>query len=232
MLSSKFLLILAFTQNFCNAYVTLARLSTRPSFISSSTVNEIDVTFAKNMDSVNVDEKIIRNEEETKIDSTPVANLGFQEENNAKRTDIVKKSNSSHKEGVFSPLVLLTKKVVGDEKLKKFRAKVIGLHTDVISSFVKTHETKFGQEALKMLYFIADQNKDGRLDEFEIKSALHKLDFEWIEDKQLKGIVKRADKDGNNVIDFEEFCKEAPRTLKTNLTKLAKKNGGEMGLLV
>ena len=33
------------------------------------------------------------------------------------------------------------------------------------------------------------------------------------------------------MISLEEFMDEAPRTLKTNLVKLAKNNGGDMGLL-
>ena len=33
------------------------------------------------------------------------------------------------------------------------------------------------------------------------------------------------------VIDYDEFVKEAPKTLKTNLVKLAKNNGAELGFL-
>ena len=33
------------------------------------------------------------------------------------------------------------------------------------------------------------------------------------------------------VIDYDEFVKEAPKTLKTNLVKLAKENGAELGFL-
>ena len=33
------------------------------------------------------------------------------------------------------------------------------------------------------------------------------------------------------VIDYEEFVNEAPKTLKTNLVKLAKNNGAELGFL-
>ena len=43
--------------------------------------------------------------------------------------------------------------------------------------------------------------------------------------------MKRADEDDNCVIDYEEFVKEAPKTLKTNLVKLAKNNGAELGFL-
>ena len=44
--------------------------------------------------------------------------------------------------------------------------------------------------------------------------------------------MQRADKDKNGTIEFDEFTAEIPKTLKTNLVKLAKKNGGDMGLLV
>ena len=33
------------------------------------------------------------------------------------------------------------------------------------------------------------------------------------------------------VIDFEEFVKECPKTLRTNLVKLAKENGHDLGFL-
>jgi len=143
----------------------------------------------------------------------------------------MKKNNPSHQQGLFSPIVLLAKDLMGDDELTKLRAKVISIHSDIISSFVNTYETAYGNLALRVLYSIADKNKDGSLDENELKSALHNLGFSWIQEKQLKGIIKRADVDGNNVIDFKEFCEEVPRTLRTNLIKLAKKNGGEMGLL-
>jgi hypothetical protein len=50
-------------------------------------------------------------------------------------------------------------------------------------------------------------------------------------DKQIKGIFDRADLDANGDLDFEEFRKEAPKTLRTNLVKLAKRNGGDLGFL-
>jgi hypothetical protein len=52
-----------------------------------------------------------------------------------------------------------------------------------------------------------------------------------LQSKQIQGIFKRADLDENGSIDFDEFMKEAPKTLRTNLIKLAKKNGDGMGLL-
>jgi Ca2+-binding EF-hand superfamily protein len=60
---------------------------------------------------------------------------------------------------------------------------------------------------------------------------LQLLGFSWLQSKQIQGIFQRADLDDNGAIDFDEFMKEAPKTLRTNLIKLAKKNGGDMGLL-
>ena len=45
-------------------------------------------------------------------------------------------------------------------------------------------------------------------------------------------LLKDADKDQNDVIDFEEFVKATPKTLRVNLVKLAKKNGHDLGFLV
>jgi len=143
-----------------------------------------------------------------------------------------KKSNPAHQEGVFSPLVIAFKVILGEDTLKKVRAKAISLHSDVIANFVDTYSTPFGQATLARLFTILDTNEDGVLDPSELQSGLHKLGFEWLKEKQISGIVKRSDLDKNGVIDYEEFSKAAPKTLRTNLTKLAKKNGGEMGLLV
>ena len=48
---------------------------------------------------------------------------------------------------------------------------------------------------------------------------------------QIDGILARADADGNATIDLEEFISDAPKTLKTNLIKLAKQNGADLGFL-
>jgi hypothetical protein len=114
--------------------------------------------------------------------------------------------------------------------LNKIRAKGISLHSDVIASFVKTAETDFGSAVLVQLFI--DKNRDGTTSEEELAAGFRKLCFTWLKEKQVRGILARADKDENAVLDFQEFVNEAPKTLKTNLTKLAKKNGGELGLLV
>jgi len=160
---------------------------------------------------------------------------GGVETRNLKRTvisGISKDENQSHKSGLLSPLVITMKNILGEQKINQLRGKTISMHSDVINAFVKSADTEFGQYVLAVLYGIADKNRDGKLDKDEIVVALHGLGFTWLQQKQVAGIMKRADIDGNGVIDFQEFVMEAPRTLRTNLVKLAKKNGGELGLLV
>jgi hypothetical protein len=140
--------------------------------------------------------------------------------------------SSKHKSGVFSPIVLGAKAVLGPELLNQVRGKAIGLHSEVIAKFVDTYETPSGQVALKVLFDLADQDKSGTISRQELATAIRVLGFEWLEDKQIDGIFARADKDGNGMIGYDEFVEEAPKTLRTNLKKLAKKNGGDMGLLV
>ena len=142
------------------------------------------------------------------------------------------KSGAVHKRGVFSPVVQLTKMALGDEKLNKLRAKVISLHSDIISNFVNTSDTALGNAVLRQLFEFTDKDKSGTIDETELRAALLTLGFDWLQDKQIKGIFERADTDTNGAIDLDEWMTEAPRTLRTNLIKLAKKNGGDMGLLV
>jgi len=108
---------------------------------------------------------------------------------------------------------------------------VIAEHTKVISSFVDTSESAFGQIVLRRMFEAADKDGNGTLDRQEIKDALYALGFTFIEDKQMDKIMGRADLDGNEVIDFEEFVKETPKTLRVSLVKLAKQNGHDLGFL-
>ena len=103
--------------------------------------------------------------------------------------------------------------------------------TKVISGFVDTSESPFGQIVLKRLFEAADKDGNGTLDREEIKDALYALGFTFVKDKQLDTIMTRADMDGNDVIDFEEFVRETPKTLRTGLVKLAKQNGHDLGFL-
>jgi hypothetical protein len=147
------------------------------------------------------------------------------------KSAIKKKSSKSHQEGIFSPAVLVAKDVLGDETLNKIRAKVISKHSDVIASFVDTSDTKLGKAVLQALFEAADKNGNGFIEQDELAAALGSLGFDWLKEKQLQGIFARSDADGNGSIDLEEWMEEAPKTLRTNLIKLAKKNGGELGFL-
>ena len=142
----------------------------------------------------------------------------------------VPKKDAEHKHGPLSPLVVLMKQVMGEDELNRLRGKVIGLHSDVIGKFVETAETPFGEQVLRVFFALADKNKNGAIEEEELAAALRKLGFE-LKEKQIKGIFERADLDANGYLDYQEWRKEAPKTLRTNLIKLAKRNGGEMGLL-
>ena len=179
----------------------------------------------------------VTNEPTPTMNSMPVSSSDVKvltQKNEMKKKVVKAKQGNkgSHKDGVFSPIVYAAKNALGEDRLNKIRAKIISYHSDIIKSFVDTYETPFGQTALVRLFALMDKNRDGTLDKAELAGAFRALGFSWLKEKQVEGILKRADADKNGVIDFEEFAKEAPRTLRTNLVKLAKKNGGEMGLLV
>ena len=142
-----------------------------------------------------------------------------------------KAASPVHNDGIFTPVVRAAKAVLGEERLNKVRAKVISTHSDVISGFVDTSDTAFGTTVLKQLFYLADKDKNGTICKQELQDALATLGFEWLQEKQIKGIFARADADGNGTISMDEWLAEAPKTLRTNLIKLAKKNGGELGFL-
>lgn len=143
-----------------------------------------------------------------------------------------KKSKSKHKEGVFSPIVYFTKEVFGDQSLKEFRAKVISIHSQQIKKFVETADSETGEVALKILFKMADKDKNGTISKEEVQIAMESLGFDWMDDKQITTLFNKTDKDKSGTIDIDEWMAGAPKALKTNLVKLAKKNGDEMGLLV
>jgi hypothetical protein len=143
-----------------------------------------------------------------------------------------KKKGNPHKEGVFSPIVVAAGAVLGEEQLNKIRGKVIAVHSDIIKSFVDTSDSAFGKAVLKQLFEAVDTDNSGYLDKEEVAVALNLLGFKWLKEKQVAKIFERADANGDMEISLEEFMVEAPKTLKTNLVKLAKQNGGDMGLLV
>lgn len=136
-----------------------------------------------------------------------------------------------HQEGLFSPIVIAAKKLIGEKSLNKLRGDAISLHSSVITSFVDTAETPFGKTVLKTLFSITDKDASGTIEEQELKQAFNILGFTWLQDKQVRGILERADSNQDGRIDMDEWINEAPKTLRTNLIKLAKKNGGELGFL-
>ena len=139
---------------------------------------------------------------------------------------------SKHVEGVFSPIVYASKKLVGDERINKLRGEIIKIHSLTIGDFVSTHTSPIGTQIAKGLFAIMDADNNGTLDKDELKAGLQALGFSWIQEKEIQQIIKRADKDKNGVIDYEEFEAALSQTLKVNLIRLAKQNGNNMGLLV
>ena len=135
-----------------------------------------------------------------------------------------KKKNPAHKEGVFSPTVVAAGTILGQDQLNKIRGKFI--------TYRGTSDSKFGKAVLRNLFEIVDVDNSGYIDKEELNQALNLLGFKWLGEKQVAKIFERADSNGDMEISLEEFMEEAPKTLKVNLVKLAKNNGGVMGLLV
>lgn len=138
----------------------------------------------------------------------------------------------SIEEGIFAPLVRLAKKTLGEKELKQMRAKVIKEHGNVMNTFVDTHESDFGEYVLRVLFELADTNKNGTIEEDELAAALNKLGFSHLEDKQIKKIFDKADANGDGSLCYEEWKTSVPPNLKKNLMKLAKDNGHDLGFLV
>ena len=104
------------------------------------------------------------------------------------------------KDGIFSPVVKLTKRLVGEKRFLPFRAKVIAAHTKVIQAFVETSDSPFGCIALEKLFELADENNDGTISREELEKALKKLGFSHLKGAQIDQILARADADDNCVI--------------------------------
>eukprot|EP00419_Tripos_fusus_P081028 CAMPEP_0172940514 /NCGR_PEP_ID=MMETSP1075-20121228/224073_1 /TAXON_ID=2916 /ORGANISM="Ceratium fusus, Strain PA161109" /LENGTH=264 /DNA_ID=CAMNT_0013801913 /DNA_START=68 /DNA_END=863 /DNA_ORIENTATION=- len=135
------------------------------------------------------------------------------------------------KDGIFTPLVQGAKVIVGEAELKKIRANVIKMHGELMGNFIGTANSDFGDFALEKLFEAADEDGSGQLDKEELKVALNKLGFSWVDDDKVDKVATKGDKDGDGLIDLEEFKKMAPMVLKQNLMKLAKENGSELGML-
>ena len=149
----------------------------------------------------------------------------------AEKKPAAEKKRKPATQGIFAPLVTGAKALMGEEELNKLRGEVIAQHSKVISAFVDTSESPFGQLVLRRMFEAADKDGNGTLDRQEVRDALHALGFTFIEKKQIDQIIGRGDLNGDEVIDFEEFVKETPKTLRSSLIKLAKQNGHDLGFL-
>merc|ERR1712032_645941 len=136
------------------------------------------------------------------------------------------------KDGIFTPIVQGAKVIVGEQQLKEVRAKVIKMHGELMGNFIDTADSPSGDFALEQLFKAADTDGSGKLDKEELKAALQKLGFSWMEDdKNVEKVAKKGDKDDDGLIDLDEFKQLAPQVLRQNLMKLAKENGAELGFL-
>jgi len=144
----------------------------------------------------------------------------------------VAERKGGHSVGLLSPIVVLGKYVLGQDELKKVRAKVISIHSELIKDFISTADSDFGKVVLRQLFNIVDADNSLYLDKAEVEQALSMLGFNWLGEKEVNRIFKRADENGDLEISLDEFMIEAPKTLKINLIKLAKVNGDELGLLI
>lgn len=63
--------------------------------------------------------------------------------------------------GIFAPLVLGAKSVLGDKELNALRGDIILKHSKVISAFIDTSESKFGQLVLRRMFDYADKDGNG-----------------------------------------------------------------------
>jgi len=135
------------------------------------------------------------------------------------------------KDGIFTPIVQGAKVLVGEAQLKEIRAKVIKAHGELMGNFIDTADSPSGEFALEQLFKAADTDGSGKLDKEELKAALQRLGFSWMEDDKVERVATKGDKDDDGLIDFDEFKQLAPTVLRQNLMKLAKENGGELGFL-
>lgn len=169
---------------------------------------------------------------EMKATTTPPLTVAPKPIATSSNKETAKKTSAHHQQGIFSPIVRLAKYVLGEKQLNELRAKAISLHSDTIKQFVSTAESDVGAKVLELLFQVTDQNHNGTIEEEELKLALEKLGFKWLKEKQVHSIFSRAGGEEKGYLTLEEWMAEAPKTLKTNLVKLAKTNGGDLGFLV
>jgi len=167
----------------------------------------------------------------------------------AKKASKSKKASTGGKlsqVGIFSPIVEAAKAVLGEEELANFRGEAIKAHTAVITAFAASLTPEpdagytdsqsfhyFGESAVRNMFKLADADGNGSVDVEEVRSVVKTLGFKWLDDdSKISQIIDKMDKNGDEMIDLEEFMAKAPVVFRQNLVKLAKTNGNDMGLLV
>eukprot|EP00929_Paragymnodinium_shiwhaense_P118777 TRINITY_DN90697_c0_g1_i1.p1 TRINITY_DN90697_c0_g1~~TRINITY_DN90697_c0_g1_i1.p1 ORF type:complete len:184 (+),score=60.43 TRINITY_DN90697_c0_g1_i1:102-653(+) len=145
--------------------------------------------------------------------------------------DVAVSRAGAAKDGIFTPTVMGFKVLLGEKNLEAIRGFLIKAHGDAQAAVIETHETEFGQGVMQWLFNEADVDGNGTIDKAELKDALQRLGFEWMDDDRVDKLFKKADKDGNDEIDLEEFKTVSPKFIKQSLIKLAKKNGADLGFL-
>merc|ERR1712107_855676 len=108
-------------------------------------------------------------------------------------TNLTDKNKQSSKKagGIFAPLVIAAKMVLGQDRLNKIRGKVIGMHSDVIADFTKTADTtQFGSSVVKLLFAASDTNKNGTIDRDEFRSFLSGLGFGFFETEANRRTIR------------------------------------------
>lgn len=98
--------------------------------------------------------------------------------------------------------------------------------------YLKEMKEKGGQENEEILkiieddedkFKVADQNKDGNLDESEFPAILHPYDYEFMHDIEIKRALREHDKNGDNKIDLAEYSMDNEMTQSDEAEKIAEK---------
>ena len=65
---------------------------------------------------------------------------------------------------------------------------------------------------IQQLFALMEENKEGVVDEIELGLAFKSLGFNWLQQKQITGIIKRAGSE-NGILRMEQFKEEISRRL-------------------
>eukprot|EP00929_Paragymnodinium_shiwhaense_P106601 TRINITY_DN7211_c0_g1_i1.p2 TRINITY_DN7211_c0_g1~~TRINITY_DN7211_c0_g1_i1.p2 ORF type:complete len:181 (+),score=72.11 TRINITY_DN7211_c0_g1_i1:96-638(+) len=135
------------------------------------------------------------------------------------------------KDGPFTPTVMGIKLLMGEKAFNDLRTEMIKLHGNAQKAAIDTHDTAVGEMLMDRLFKSADTDGNGSIDKEELQAALQKLGFHWMDEGRVDKIIEKADDNQNDVLEYDEFKKAAPKTLKRELLKLAKKNGSDLGFM-